>query len=271
MPNASLKEKMSGTDIVKKRKGLMITPDLCIGCRGCQSACKQWNKLPGDKTTNSGVYENPPSLTANLYNQIHFIEKPQDVGIQWLFVRRACMHCGEAGCMDICPAPGALFRTKEGIVGYNKEKCIGCKLCLAACPFDVPRFDENDKIAKCTLCADRISNGLSTACSKVCPTGAIKFGSRDDLIGIAKTAGFNVYGEKDLMGLGVMFALKDDRKTYELPEPAYNTAIALYDGLLRPLSILGLSAVTVGILIHYVTIGPKEVQPDEESREGGEK
>jgi Fe-S-cluster-containing hydrogenase component 2 len=125
MPDVSLKEKMSGVDIGRKRKGLMITPELCIGCRGCQSACKQWNKLPGDKTMNRGVYENPPNLTANLYNQIHFIEQPQDVGIQWLFVRRACMHCGEAGCMDICPAPGAISRTKEGAVVFDKIKCIG--------------------------------------------------------------------------------------------------------------------------------------------------
>lgn len=269
MPDTNVKEKMSGTDVVKKRKGLMITPDLCIACRGCQTACKQWNKLPGDKTTNSGVYENPPGLTANLYNQIHFIEKPQDVGIQWLFVRRACMHCGEAGCMDICPAPGALFRTKEGAVAFNKEKCIGCKLCIAACPFDVPRFDENDKISKCTLCTDRISNGLETSCSKVCPTGAIKFGSRDKLISKAGTAGYKVFGEKDLAGLGVMFALKSDPKEYNLPNPEYKSSIALWDNLLRPLSIIGLGAVAAGALLHYLTVGPKEVNPDDESGKEG--
>ena len=270
MPNANLKEKMSGVDIGRKRKGLMITPDLCIACRACQSACKQWNKLPGDRTKNKGVYENPPNLTANLYNQIHFIEKPQDVGIKWLFVRRACMHCGEAGCMDICPAPGAITRTKEGAVVFDKEKCIGCKLCVAGCPFDVPRYDENNKISKCTLCADRISNGLHTACAKVCPTGAIHFGSRDNLIGMASTAGYTIYGEKDLQGLGVMFALKDDPKLYELPKPAYNASIAVWDSLIRPLSILGLGAVTAGALLHYLTIGPKEVEPEEKSMEGGE-
>ncbi len=263
MSNANLKEKMSGVDVVKKRKGLMVTPDFCIGCRGCQSACKQWNKLPGDKTINKGKYENPPDLTSNLYNQIHFIEKPSDVGIQWLFVRRACMHCGEAGCMDICPASGAISRTKQGAVVFNKERCIGCKLCLAGCPFDVPRFDENDKISKCTLCADRISNGLSTACSKVCPTGAIKYGSRDELIQVARAAGNNIYGEDDLQGLGVMFALKDDPKVYELPKPAYNTGIALWDSLLRPLSIIGLGAIAAGSLLHYLAVGPKDVEPEE--------
>ena len=270
MPDASIKEKMSGVDMVNQRKGLMITPDLCIACRGCQTACKQWNKLPGDSTTNSGVYDNPPSLTSNLHNQIHFIEKPRDVGIDWLFVRRACMHCGEAGCMDICPAPGALFRTKEGAVAYDKEKCIGCKLCVAACPFDVPRYDENDKISKCTLCSDRISNNLTTACSKVCPTGAIKFGSRNDLIGKASMAGFSVYGEKDLEGLGVMFALKEDPKEYNLPKPTYNASIALWDSLIRPLTVIGLGAVAAAALLHYLTVGPKDVEPDETSKKGGE-
>jgi formate dehydrogenase iron-sulfur subunit len=257
-----IREQLSGTDVVKKRRGLMVTPDLCIACRGCQTACKQWNKLPGDETTNSGTYENPPGLTANLFNQINFIEKPQDVGIQWFFV--------EAGCMDICPAPGALFRTKEGAVAFNKEKCIGCKLCVAACPFDVPRYDENDKIAKCTLCADRISNGLTTACSKGCPTGAIKYGTRDDLIAKAHSAGFNVYGEKDLDGLGVMFALKGSPDEYNLPKPTYNASIALWDSMIRPLTAIGLGAVAAGALLHYLTIGPKDVEPDETSKKGGE-
>ena len=270
MPNADVKEQMSGTDVVKKRKGLMITPDLCIACRGCQTACKQWNKLPADKTVNRGGYENPPNLTANLYNQIHFIEKPQAVGIQWLFVRRACMHCGEAGCMDICPAPGALFRTREGAVGFDKEKCIGCKLCVAACPFDVPRYDENDKISKCTLCADRTSNGLPTACSKGCPTGAIMFGTRDDLIAKARTAGYTVYGENDLQGLGVMFALKSDPKEYNLPKPEYKASIMVWDSLIRPLSVIGLGAVAAGALLHYLTVGPKDVEHDETPKKGGE-
>lgn len=270
MPNAKAKEKISGTDVVKQRKSLMVTPDLCIACRGCQTACKQWNKLPGDITTNSGTHENPPNLTSNLYNQIHFIEKPRDVGIDWLFVRRACMHCGEAGCIDICPAPGALFRTREGAVVYDKEKCIGCKLCIAGCPFDVPRYDENDKISKCTLCADRISNGLSTACAKGCPTGAIKYGRRDDLIVKAKAAGFSVYGENDLEGLGVMFALKADPAEYNLPKPTYNASMALFDSFLRPFTLIGLGAVAAGALVHYLTVGPKDVEPDETSEKGGE-
>ncbi|MEE9524912.1 MAG: 4Fe-4S dicluster domain-containing protein [Thermodesulfovibrionales bacterium] len=264
------KRKMSGVDVGKKRKGLLVTPDLCIACRGCQSACKQWNRLPGDNTKNTGTYENPPRLTSNLYNQIHFIEKDKDVGVEWLFVRRACMHCGEAGCMDICPAPGALFRTKEGAVMFNKNICIGCKLCVAACPFDVPRFDENGKISKCTLCADRVSNGLPTACAKTCTTGAIKYGSRDELIGKAKAGGYEVYGENDLDGLGVMFALKQSPDAYDLPEPKYDGSIALWDNLVRPLSVIGLGAVTAAAVLHYITVGPSDDGSDGNSGEGGE-
>jgi formate dehydrogenase iron-sulfur subunit len=154
----------------------------------------------------------------------------------------------------------------EGAVVFDKEKCIGCKLCVAGCPFDVPRYDDNDKISKCTLCADRLSNGLTTSCSKVCPTGAIKYGNRNDLIGTAKTAGFTIYGEKDLQGLGVMFALKDDRGVYDLPKPEYNASIVLWDGFLRPLTALGFGAVAAAALVHYVTVGPKEVEPEEKER-----
>jgi len=261
--------KMSGVDVVRQRKGLLITPELCIACRGCQSACKQWNKLPGERTQNTGTYENPPRLTSNLFNQIHFIENNKDVGIEWLFVRRACMHCGQAGCMDICPSPGTLFRTKEGAVMYNKSKCIGCKLCAAACPFDVPRFDENGKISKCTLCADRISSGLPTACAKTCTTGAIKFGNRQDLIAKAGAGGYTVYGENDLSGLGVMFALKQPHNAYGLPVPKYNGSIAVWDNLIRPLSVLGFGAVAAAAVLHYITVGPHDDGSDGNTGEGG--
>src|SRR3989337_3352471 len=81
--------------------------------------------------------------------------------VRWLFVSQRCMHCDDAGCMKICPAPGALFKTKEGAVAFNKDKCIGCKLCVSGCPFTIPRYDEKDKVSKCHLCSDRIAEGLA--------------------------------------------------------------------------------------------------------------
>jgi len=263
---------MSGVTVGRRRKGLLITPSRCIACRACQTACKQWNRLPGDDTVNRGSYENPPGLTPNLYNQIHFIEENKDIGVDWTFVRRACMHCGKAGCMDICPAPGAITRTEFGSVVFDKDKCIGCKLCVAACPFDVPRYDANGKISKCHLCSDRVSNGLPTACAKVCPTGAIRFGGREDLIRTGKAEGFEIYGENDLDGLGVMFAINKPRQAYALPAPRYNTSIAFWDNIVRPLTVIGLGAGIAGAVLHYLTIGPKDVEPPEgpgKTQEGG--
>ncbi|MFZ3254657.1 MAG: 4Fe-4S dicluster domain-containing protein, partial [Syntrophales bacterium] len=134
------------------RKSLLISPEACIGCRSCQTACKAWNQLAGSKTKNTGSFENPPDLTPDLYTKIRYEEVPDASGkLRWLFVSQRCMHCGDAGCMKICPAPGALYRTVAGAVAFRKEKCIGCRLCVAACPFHVPRYDTANKIAKCHL------------------------------------------------------------------------------------------------------------------------
>jgi len=178
------------------RKALLVSPELCIGCRGCQTACKSWNQLPGQITSNTGSLQNPPDISASAFNIIRFSEVPsQTNAVRWLFISRRCMHCDDAGCMKICPAPGALYKTPEGAVAFNKDKCIGCKLCVAGCPFDVPRYDAKDKIGKCDLCAGRIAEGLSPACAKTCPTGALRYGDRDGLIAADKQSGYGkVYG-----------------------------------------------------------------------------
>ncbi len=263
---ATNKDRQSGTDIMKKKQGLLITPELCTACRACQVACKEWNKLPADDSRNTGTYENPPDLNANLYNKIRFIENERDVGIEWLFVSQRCMHCADAGCVSVCPAPGALFHTKEGAVMFDKDVCIGCKFCLAGCPFNIPRFDTGGKVAKCTLCIDRIANGLEPACSKVCPTSAIRFGDRDRLAGIAKAGGYDrLYGEKDLGGLGVMFALKKDPKVYGMADPpALPSSISVWRGLLKPLAAIGLGGAVAAAAAHYVTKGPQDVEGGEQ-------
>jgi formate dehydrogenase iron-sulfur subunit len=248
------------------RKALLISPELCIGCRGCQTACKAWNQLPGTKTTNTGTIENPPDLTPQLYNRIRYVELPSEKNsVKWLFVSRRCMHCGEAGCMKICPAPGALYRTKEGAVAFDKEKCIGCKLCVAGCPFDVPRYDEAGRISKCHLCSDRIADGLPPACAKTCPTGAIRYGERDALIGIAKKAGYaKVYGETDLDGLGALFAFKDSPKVYGYAEmPGIPETVVFWHKVLKPLSYVGLGVAVTASLLHYAVFGPRK---DEEEK-----
>lgn len=243
----------------EKRKGLLITPEVCIGCRGCQTACKNWNQLPGQRTKNSGTYQNPPDLMPSAYNIIRYSEIPTETKpVQWLFVSRRCMHCGDAGCMKICPAPGALYRTKEGAVAFDKEKCIGCKLCVAGCPFDVPRYDAEGKVSKCHLCYDRIAEGMAPACAKTCPTGAIKYGDRDELISAAKKAGYaKVYGEADLTGLGALYAFRDAPKIYGMNDnPAIPESVVFWHNVLKPLAVIGLGGVVAGALLHYVAVGP---------------
>ncbi|MBI4687276.1 MAG: 4Fe-4S dicluster domain-containing protein [Nitrospirae bacterium] len=247
------------------RKALLISPEICIGCRGCQIACKEWNNLPADETKNEGTLENPSDLTPNLYNKVRFIEVPSETTpLRWLFVSQRCMHCDDAGCITICPAPGALFKTKEGAVAYDKDKCIGCKLCASACPFNIPRFDKNDKISKCHLCSDRISEGLSPACAKTCPTGAIRYGQRDEIISNSQKEGYEkLYGQADLGGLGVLYAFKDAPKIYGMDEqPAVPETVLLWHNVLKPLSYLGLGGAVAASLLHYIAFKPKKDEED---------
>lgn len=244
-----------------KRKSLLISPELCIGCRACQVACKSWNQLEGTKTNNRGTFENPPDLNPALYNKIRFVEVPSDKNdMRWLFVSQRCMHCDDAGCMKICPSPGALYKTKEGAVVFNKDKCIGCKLCVAACPFDVPRYDRNDKVSKCTMCADRIAENLVPLCAKTCPTGAIKYGDRDELIAQAQKAGYQkVYGQNDLGGLGAIYAFKEPPKFYGMEEkPQIPESVVFWHKVLKPLAVIGLGGAVAASLLHYAVVGPKK-------------
>jgi formate dehydrogenase iron-sulfur subunit len=171
--------------------GLLIDETRCTGCRGCQVACKQWNDLEGTETKNTGSYTNPPSLNADTWMMIDFKEVEVDGELKWSFLNRRCMHCEHPACVSACPV-GALKKHDDGPVLWNEDRCIGCRYCMVACPFDVPTFTwdaglaEGTKIRKCNLCIDRISNGLEPACVKTCPTGALVFGGRDDMIALAE-------------------------------------------------------------------------------------
>ncbi|HBI14749.1 MAG TPA: 4Fe-4S ferredoxin [Desulfobulbaceae bacterium] len=243
----------------KNRKAILVTPELCIGCRACQVSCKSWNQLPGIKTHNSGTYQNPPDLSNTAFNLINFIEMPsQENPARWLFVSRRCMHCDDAGCMKICPAAGAIYRTPEGAVAFDSDKCVACKLCVNACPFDVPRYNDQGKMSKCHLCFDRIGSGMEPACTKTCPTGALKYGDRDELVKTAKVDGFStIYGENDLGGLGAVYAFKEAPKLYGMKEnPVIPSSVIFWHKYLKPLSWIGLGGVVAAAAIHYLAIGP---------------
>ncbi|MCK7508178.1 MAG: 4Fe-4S dicluster domain-containing protein [Desulfobacterales bacterium] len=151
----------------------------CTACRGCQLACKQWNALKAGQTEQPGhLPESAFSCSRILICLSTFrIMWIQDGDVKWLFRKEACMHCTDAACVTVCPS-GALHYNKEfKTVGLDHEKCIGCKECVAACPFEVPRYDaKTDKVYKCDMCESRITNGLDPACVKACPTGALKWG-----------------------------------------------------------------------------------------------
>ena len=236
------------------KKAFLIYPEHCIGCRACQVACKQWNQLPAELTNNKGSYENPPKLSFHTYTRIKFKELKTPPTMQWLFLKEQCYHCTEAACMLVCPEPEAIVRTKEGAVVLNSDKCTGCKQCVNSCPFGVPQYDPNTKkVSKCHFCYNRISMGLEPACSKVCPTGAISYGDRNTLINQAKRAGYqSIYGETELGGMQVMFALPSSPQTYGLPvRPQAPKIFWGWKKVIKALLGAGGGIAILGILLHY--------------------
>jgi formate dehydrogenase iron-sulfur subunit len=236
-------------------KSFLIYPEHCIGCRSCQVACKQWNRLPAESTINRGSYENPPKLSFRTYTRIRFRELKTDQGFQWLFLKEQCYHCTEAACMLVCPVPGVIIRTEEGAIILNTDKCIGCKHCVNACPFGIPQFHpETRKVSKCNFCYDRISSGLEPACSRACPTGAIRYGDRKTLIEEANLLGYqSIYGETELQGLHVMFALQVHPEVFGLPaHPHVPAALFLWQRVCKPLLGAGGGLALLGSLLHFL-------------------
>ncbi len=261
----------------------LIDISKCIGCKACQVACMQWNDLRDDIGTNVGVYDNPSDLSPHSWTVMRFSEvsKP-DGGLEWLIRKDGCMHCGDPGCLKACPAPGAIIKYANGIVDFISENCIGCGYCIAGCPFNIPRISKDDnKAYKCSLCSDRVKVGLEPACVKTCPTGAIQFGSKTDMIHRAdkrvndlKERGFEtaaLYDPKGVGGTHVMYVLQHGDKPelyHGLPsDPKISPWVSLWKGVTKPLMALGLGIAVLGAFFHYITRGPKEV--DDSAHKGG--
>ena len=256
----------------------LIDVSKCIGCKACQVACMEWNDLRDEIGTNHGVYDNPLDLTDKSWTVMRFSEVEVEKGkLEWLIRKDGCMHCADPGCLKACPAPGAIVQYSNGIVDFHEEHCIGCGYCITGCPFNVPRISKKDsKAYKCTLCSDRVSVGVEPACVKTCPTGALVFGSKEDMIHHAeerivdlKSRGYNNAGLYDPPGVGgthVMYVLQhaDQPELYHgLPkDPHISLWVELWKGMLKPIMSLGLGLVALTGFFHYVTVGPKEIPED---------
>ncbi|WP_256809948.1 formate dehydrogenase subunit beta [Pseudomonas siliginis] len=266
---------------VRTQQGVakLIDTTKCIGCKACQVACSEWNELRDEVGHNHGTYDNPQDLTADSWTLMRFTEHEADAGnLEWLIRKDGCMHCAEPGCLAACPSPGAIIQHANGIVDFDQDHCIGCGYCITGCPFNIPRISQKDhKAYKCTLCSDRVAVGLEPACVKTCPTGAIVFGTKEDMkehaaerIVDLKSRGFENAGLYDPAGVGgthVMYVLHhaDTPKIYAgLPDhPAISPLVGLWKGISKPLGLLAMGAAVLAGFFHYVRIGPNRVEEDE--------
>ena len=259
----------------------LIDISKCIGCKACQVACMQWNDLRDSIGTTTGVYDNPSDLTDQSWTVMRFSEHTKGDGrLEWLIRKDGCMHCEDPGCLKACPAPGAIVKYANGIVDFVSENCIGCGYCIAGCPFNVPRISNKDnKAYKCTLCSDRVAVGLEPACVKTCPTGAIHYGGKQEMVtygqkrvGDLVERGYQKAGLYNPQGVGgthVMYVLQhgDQPELYHgLPsEPKISFWVSLWKGITKPLLSIGIGLAVLGAFFHYVTRGPKEEEPGDKS------
>ncbi len=221
--------------------GFFTDTSICIGCKACEVACKEWNQLPGDPITFRDSYDNTGQLDAQNWRHVQFHETiPPNTGFiptptpiaggqAWLMMSDVCKHCQQASCLEVCPT-NAIVRTEYDTVLIQQSVCNGCRDCISACPYGVIGFNEQTGTAhKCTMCYDRLQNGLQPACAKACPTQSITFGYLDDLhkaadkrLATLQQGGFKqaqLYGRDSAVygGLNAFFLLMDRPETYGLP------------------------------------------------------
>ena len=275
LPETQAREPVTGT--VAK----LIDVSKCIGCKACQTACMEWNDLRDEIGTTTGIYDNPRDLTEQSWTVMRFSEYENNEGdLEWLIRKDGCMHCEDPGCLKACPSPGAIVQYTNGIVDFHEENCIGCGYCVTGCPFNVPRISKQDnRASKCTLCSDRVAVGQEPACVKTCPTGAIMFGTKEDMkqqaadrVEDLRERGFQNAGLYDPAGVGgthVMYVLHHaDKPTlyHGLPQnPKISAMVALWKGLAKPLALAGIAFAAVAGFFHYTRVGPNEVSEAEEA------
>ncbi|MFD0899107.1 4Fe-4S dicluster domain-containing protein [Actinomadura sediminis] len=234
--------------------GFFTDTSVCIGCKACEVACKEWNAVPEDGLEFTGMsYDNTQGLGADTWRHVAFIEQDRPVssrpmadgvpsaegdgGMRWLMASDVCKHCTHAACLDVCPT-GSLFRTEFGTVVVQEDICNGCGYCIPACPYGVIDQRKGDGRAwKCTLCYDRLGEGMEPACAKACPTDSIQYGPLDELrerasmrveqlhdMGVEDARLYGHDPEDGVGGDGAFFLLLDEPEVYGLPpDPVVTT------------------------------------------------
>ena len=250
---------MTGYADPKPRVGFFTDTSVCIGCKACEVACKEWNGVPSDDAEGLDLlgmsYDNTGSLGANSWRHVAFVEQTRSttelgmpsVGaptdgadgaqIRWLMSSDVCKHCTHAACLDVCPT-GALFRTEFDTVVVQPDICNGCGYCVPACPYGViEKRSDDGRAFKCTMCYDRLGAGLEPACAKACPTDSIQFGELDELReraarrvqalhddGVPEARLYGHDPDDGVGGQGAFFLLLDEPEVYGLPpDPVVTT------------------------------------------------
>ena len=243
----------------------------CDGCRACMVACKNWNDLPAENEEFQGSMQSHAGLTAHTWNLITYKEKETANGdLNWLFQHKSCLHCKDAMCEKACPE-NAISHSEFGAVVIDHEKCVGCNYCVQNCMFDVIKIEtfkdkkgkEKKRAMKCTLCNDRLEEGLEPACTTACHTNALEFGDRDEILKRAEVRlqevkkqypNANIYNPEGIKGTTTVYLLADRPSEYDLPEnPKVPMSQVVWKDYAQPLGKLALGATTMAVVSAYVT------------------
>jgi formate dehydrogenase iron-sulfur subunit len=255
-----------------KKAAFLTDATICIGCKACEVACKEWNEVPDDGMIWTGYsYDNTQALGASTWRHVMFLEQPAVAGSQqvdmenpfrWIFLSDVCKHCGNAGCLEACPT-GAIVRTDLGSVLVQSDVCNGCGYCVVSCPFGVvDKRHPDGRAFKCTFCYDRQQAGMIPACAKACPTQSIRFGDLSELreAGDARVAELQGRGHADAQlydplqtsvgGTHAMFVILGQPEAYNLPPAPEVPTIYLKSAWTSALiSALVLTAIVFGAFL----------------------
>jgi len=259
-----------GEGVTPRTTGFLTDSTLCIGCKACEVACKEWNEIPQDGYLWSGLsYDNTLALGHSTWRHVKFVERATEIGrggsdpahLTWEFSSDVCKHCENAGCLEACPT-GSIIRTEFGGVYVQPDVCNGCGYCVVTCPFGViDRRPDDGRAFKCTFCYDRQKAGLEPACAKACPTGSILFGDLEEMQRAADRRIAQLHGagmrdatlynpaDSSVGGIHAFFLVRGDPRAYNLP-PKPDVPAALLKSSWTAAAI-GAAALALGSIVAF--------------------